>query len=44
MRFLLTLLMTSSALALVLAGCGGGVTPPLVEPGQPTLVFIYTEG
>ncbi|MEW5959027.1 MAG: hypothetical protein AB1801_14945 [Chloroflexota bacterium] len=43
MKILLMLLMIGSALALLLAGCGGA-PPPLAEAGRPTLVFIYTEG
>lgn len=32
-------------LMLLLTGCGSEpVTPPLVEPGQPTLVYVFTDG
>ena len=26
-----------------LSACGGSQLPPLAQPGQPTLVFIYTD-
>jgi hypothetical protein len=29
---------------LLLAACSGGATPALGVAGQPTLVFIYTDG
>jgi hypothetical protein len=30
-------------LAATLSACGGSQLPPLGQPGQPTLVFIYTD-
>jgi hypothetical protein len=35
---LLLMLLTAS-----LSACGGRQLPPLGQPGQPTLVFIYTD-
>ena len=32
------------ALAALPAACSGGGPPPLAQPGQPPLVFIYTDG
>lgn len=44
MKIILKLLMIGVVSGLLLAACGGASTPTLPEAGQPTLVFIYTDG
>lgn len=41
---MIRLLMAGVILLILLAGCGSSATaPPLADPGQPTLIFIYTQ-
>ncbi len=41
---ILRLLLLSTLFGLLLAACGqSSEPPPVAEPGQPTLVFIYTD-
>jgi hypothetical protein len=44
MKLIFKLATLFGLLALLLAGCGGESPPTLPEAGQPTLVFIYTDG
>jgi hypothetical protein len=35
----------TALLLLLLSGCGSEpAAPPLAEPGQPTLVYVFTDG
>jgi hypothetical protein len=44
MKTFLSLFSLLAVIALLLTACTGGATPPLAVAGQPTLVFIYTDG
>jgi hypothetical protein len=44
MKAVLRLFSLLAVFALLLTACGGGTAPPLAVAGQPTLVFIYTDG
>jgi hypothetical protein len=44
MKTILNSLLLFSFLALLLAACGGSDVPALAVTGEPTLVYIYTDG
>jgi hypothetical protein len=44
MKAFLSLFSLLAVIVLLLTACNGGATPPLTEAGQPTLVYIYTDG